>query len=51
MIDFPSECSNTGLSPSLFFAVVTANVYSLALPGNGAELTCRRTAEMNTDEI
>lgn len=34
-----------------FFAVVTANVYSLALPGNGKKLTCRRTAEMNTDEI
>lgn len=35
----------------LFFAVVTANVYSLALSGNGEKLTCRRTSEMNTDEI
>lgn len=40
-----------GLSSSFFFTVVTANVYSLALPGNGKKLTCRRTAEMNTDEI
>lgn len=35
----------------LFFAVVTANVYSLAQPGHGEKLTCRKTAEMNTDEI
>jgi len=40
-----------GLSASFFFSVVTANAYSLALPGNGEKLTCRRPAEMNTDEI
>lgn len=51
MIDFPSECSNMGLSSSLFFTVVTANAHSPALPGNGKKLTCRKTAEMNTDEI
>lgn len=35
----------------LFFTVVTANVYSLGMSGNGKKLTCRRTSEMNTDEI
>lgn len=35
----------------LFFSVVTANVYSLGLSENGKKLTCRRTTEMNTDEI
>lgn len=34
-----------------FFTVVTANVYSLGLSGNGKKLTCWRTTEMNTDEI
>lgn len=51
MIDFPSECSNIGLSSFLFFTVVTTNVYSLGLSGNGKTLTRRRTTEMNTDEI
>lgn len=40
-----------GIVSLLFFSVVTANVYSLGLSGNGKKLTCRRTTEMNTDEI
>lgn len=34
-----------------FSSVETANVYSLGLPQKGKRLTCRRTTEMNTDEI
>lgn len=37
--------------PPFSCTVVTADVYSLAVPGNGKKLTCRKTAEMNTDEI
>lgn len=34
-----------------FSSVETANAYSLGLPQKGKRLTCRRTTEMNTDEI